>query len=208
MVSIASLRAPATSLTHVQRSGKLGRWQSFRPLSSRSPTIGRRVGELGCNSTASCAVLASSAGDTSQAGLSTAIRNIGWISFWSQFTLSIVSGVVLLFSTGMMAGGAFQPSPTDVLTATGVVTGLIAAFISWGLVRTGRLISEGKQVKLEFVMAAVLTSTRLNLIGLGATILGMQASIGGLVAKTLSSAAGGMAYYNARVAPPPVAYVL
>jgi len=140
-----------------------------------------------------------------QAGLSTAIRNIGWISFWSQFVLSVVSGVVLLFSTGATSGAA-QVSPTDALTATGVLTGLIAAFISWGLVRTGRLIAEGKQVKLEFVMAAVLASTRLNLIGLGATILGMQASIGGLVAKTLSSAAGGMAYYNVRAPPPPVAF--
>ena len=140
-----------------------------------------------------------------QAGLSTAIRNIGWISFWSQFVLSVVSGVVLLFSTGATSGAA-QVSPTDALTATGVLTGLIAAFISWGLVRTGRLIAEGKQVKLEFVMAAVLASTRLNLIGLGATILGMQASIGALVAKTLSSAAGGMAYYNVRAPPPPVAF--
>ncbi len=139
-----------------------------------------------------------------QAGLSTAIRNIGWISFWSQFVLSVVSGVVLLFSTGATSGAA-QVSPTDALTATGVLTGLIAAFISWGLVRTGRLIAEGKQVKLEFVMAAVLASTRLNLIGLGATILGMQASIGALVAKTLSSAAGGTAYY-VRAPPPPVAF--
>ena len=119
--------------------------------------------------------------------------------------LSVVSGVVLLFSTGATSGAA-QVSPTDALTATGVLTGLIAAFISWGLVRTGRLIAEGKQVKLEYVMAAVLASTRLNLIGLGATILGMQASIGALVAKTLSSAAGGMAYYNVRAPPPPVAF--
>jgi hypothetical protein len=164
---------------------------------------------VGCQSTSGSVpgvVTAAAADSSSKAGLSTALRNIGWVSFWSQFTLSVVSGIVLLFSTGLLAGNALQPSPTDVLTATGVLTGLVAAFISWGLVRTGRLIAEGKVVKLELVMAAVLASTRLNLIGLGATILGMQASIGGLVAKTLSSAAGGMAYYNARVAPPPVAF--
>jgi hypothetical protein len=33
----------------------------------------------------------------------TALRNIGWISFWSQLVLSIVSAVVLLFSTGVTA---------------------------------------------------------------------------------------------------------
>mmetsp|Transcript_10069 Transcript_10069/g.27413 ORF Transcript_10069/g.27413 Transcript_10069/m.27413 type:complete len:222 (-) Transcript_10069:306-971(-) len=199
MIAIASLRVPVAHPSRFvsgdTRSGRCSLAPRYRPASAH----------VICRTALGEAINAASAGDASKAGLSTAIRNIGWISFWSQFVLSVVSGVVLLFSTGATSGAA-QVSPTDALTATGVLTGLIAAFISWGLVRTGRLIAEGKQVKLEFVMAAVLASTRLNLIGLGATILGMQASIGGLVAKTLSSAAGGMAYYNVRAPPPPVAF--
>ncbi len=31
----------------------------------------------------------------------TALRNIGWLSFWAQLTLTVVSAVILLFSVGV-----------------------------------------------------------------------------------------------------------
>jgi hypothetical protein len=141
-----------------------------------------------------------------QSSLGVALRNIGWISFWAQLILSTVSGVVLLFSTGVTSGGSFAPNPTDVCTIVGVLSGLVATMLSWTWVRAGRALQEGKKVKLQQCMGTVLASTRLNLIGLGATVVGLQAAVGALVAKTLSSAAGGLAYYNPRAAPPPVAF--
>lgn len=138
--------------------------------------------------------------------LGTALRNIGWISFWSQLILSTVSGVVLLFSTGVTSGGNVAATPTDVCTLVGVACGLITSMLSWTWIRAGRKLQELKSIKLQQCMGSVLASTNLNLVGMGATIVGLQASVGALVAKTLTSAAGGMAYYNPRVTAPPVAF--
>ncbi|KAI8113832.1 hypothetical protein M9435_003823 [Picochlorum sp. BPE23] len=137
--------------------------------------------------------------------LGTALRNIGWLSFWSQLILSTVSGVVLLFSMGITAGGSFSATPTDICTLVGVGCGLLTSMLSWTWIRSGRKLEEMKSIKLQQCMGTVLASTNLNLLGMGATILGLQANVGTLVAKTLTSAAGGM-YYNPRAAPPPVAF--
>lgn len=134
-----------------------------------------------------------------------ALRNIGWISFWSQLILSTVSGVVLLFSLGVTTGGSLTATPTDVCTLVGVGCGLLTSMLSWTWIRAGRKLQELKNIRLQQCMGTVLASTNLNLIGMGATILGLQANVGALVAKTLTSAAGGL-YYNPRAAPPPVAF--
>jgi hypothetical protein len=191
---------------------KFARSHDVSPGASRRPVLrfrvpirsSARVCASASNPNASAAMGAISASESAQLG--TALRNIGWISFWAQLILSTVSGVVLLFSTGVTSGGAFAPSPTDVCTLVGVASGLLATFLSWTWVRAGKALQEGKMVKLQQCMGTVLVSTRLNLIGLGATVVGLQAAVGALVAKTLSSAAGGMAYYNPRAAPPPVAF--
>ncbi|EFN58952.1 hypothetical protein CHLNCDRAFT_140957 [Chlorella variabilis] len=61
-------------------------------------------------------------------------------------------------------------------------------------------------VKLPSISGTVIANSNLNLLGMGATILSLQAIVGNLVAKTLSSASAG-AYYGAqRVAAPPVAF--
>lgn len=144
--------------------------------------------------------------ETDMFQLGTALKNIGWISFWAQLILSTVSGVVLLFSTGVTSGGNIAATPTDVCTLVGVGCGLITSMLSWTWIRAGRKLQELKSIKLQQCMGSVLAGTNLNLVGMGATILGLQASVGSLVAKTLTSAAGSMAYYNPRAAPPPVAF--
>lgn len=135
--------------------------------------------------------------------LGTALRNIGWISFWSQLILSTVSGVVLLFSMGVTSGGAITANPIDVCTLIGVGSGLVTSMLSWTWIRAGRRLGELKEIKLQQCMGTVLASTNLNLVGMGATIIGLQATVGGLVAKTLSSAAAG-AFYPRNA--PPVAF--
>lgn len=135
--------------------------------------------------------------------LGTALRNIGWLSFWGQLILTTVSGVILLFSTGVTSKGAISISPIDVFTFFGVAAGLITTALSWSWIRAGRRLGFLQEVKLQQVMATVLASTNLNLLGMGAAILGLQATTGALVAKTLTAAT---AYYGPRSAPPPVAF--
>ena len=134
--------------------------------------------------------------------LGTALRNIGWLSFWSQLVLSTVSCVILLFSTGITSQGGFSIGTMDACTVIGAACALITTFLSWTWIRAGRRLSMLKEVKLQYCISTVLASTNLNLIGMGATLLGLQATVGSLVGKTLTTAVG---YYGNRVSPPPVA---
>ena len=138
-----------------------------------------------------------------QLKLGTALRKIGWISFYAQLVLSTVSGVILLFSSGITSSGALSVNPLDACTLVGVAGGLITSFLSWGWIRAGRRLAFLQDVKLQTVLATILAGTNLNLASMGATIIGLQATVGSLVGKTLSAAAGG--YYGPR-APPPVAF--
>ena len=118
--------------------------------------------------------------------------------------LSTVSGVILLFSSGATSAGVLSINPLDACTLVGVAGGLITSFLSWGWIRAGRRLAFLQEVKLQTVLATVLAGTNLNLASMGATIIGLQATVGALVGKTLSAVAGG--YYNPRGAPPPVAF--
>lgn len=118
--------------------------------------------------------------------------------------LSSVSAVILLFSTGVSSSGRLSINPMDVCTLLGVGGGLVTSFLSWTWIRAGRRLGMGQEVKLQQVLGSVLVGTNLNLAAMGATILGLQATVGALLGKTLTSAAGAGYYRGA--APPPVAF--
>lgn len=137
--------------------------------------------------------------------LGTALRNIGWLSFWGQLILTTVSGVILLFSTGVTSSGKLSVNPIDVCTLGGVACGLITSALSWTWIRAGRRLGFLQEIKLQQCMATVLASTNLNLLGMGAAILGLQATTGSLVAKTLTAATA-VGVYGPRSTAPPVAF--
>ena len=134
----------------------------------------------------------------------TALRNLGWLAFWGQLILTTVSAVILLFSTGVTSQGALSINPIDICTFIGVACGLITTGLSWTWIRAGRRLAYLQEVNINQCMMTVFASTNLNLVGMGAAILGLQATVGSLVGKTLSTAAGG--YYGPRASPPPVAF--
>eukprot|EP00887_Chlorella_sp_A99_P002916 scaffold6.g2916.t1 len=117
----------------------------------------------------------------------TALRNIGWLSFWAQLVLNTVSAVILLFSTGVSGAGRVALSFIDIATLGGECSGLAVWDWRWSTVR---------DVKLAGVAGTVLASTNLNL-----------ATVGSLVSKTLMSAAANPYAIGARgvTTPPPVA---
>lgn len=145
----------------------------------------------------------------------TALRNIGWLSFWGQLVLTVVSTTILLFSTGVPLGAAASSGSVvaltfiDVATLFGIVCGLVSTFLAWSYTRAGRKLALLKEVKLPSIAGTIIANSNLNLLGMGATLIALQAIVGGLVAKTLSSASAGV--YGAgmngqRMAPPPVAF--
>lgn len=134
----------------------------------------------------------------------TALRNVGWLSFWGQLTLTTVSTTILLFSTGVSTSGPAQFTFIDIATLFGIVCGFISTFLAWSYTRAGRKLGMLQDVKFSSIAGTVIANSNLNLLGMGATILSMQAIVGSLVAKTLSSTG---AFYSAqRAQAPPVAF--
>ena len=122
-------------------------------------------------------------------------KQYGWISFWFQLVLTIVAAVVVLFS---MAFTSQSPQTSVYLTLFGVVTGFLSTFWSFCYVRLSRklwqfLDSDGAEnaprVRRTDVINMLEKGAIINVLGAGASLIGLQATIGLLVAKTLTTAA-------------------
>lgn len=124
-----------------------------------------------------------------------AVQRYGWLSFWVQLTLSIVSAVILLFSVAFTSQSG--PRASLYLTLGGIIAGFLSTFWNFGYTRTGLKMQqyldappgqEVPKVKKQQVLDMVTSGAFINLAGLGSTLLGVQALVGLLVAKTLSNA--------------------
>ena len=139
-------------------------------------------------------------------------RKVGWGSFWTQLALSIASAGILLFSVAFTA----QNGPAVSLSATlfGVVASFLSTFWTYGYTRLARRLRAlaaaaarggplpADMVRKGDVVATLRAGCYVNLAGLAATLLGLQATVGLLVAKTLTNAtanpflAGGAGSYS------------
>jgi len=103
------------------------------------------------------------------------------------------------------------PSISLWLTLFGVVAGFLSTFWSFGYTRLSRRLyrylstgpdDNSKHVKKADVLNTLMRGSWINVLGLGSTLLGLQATVGLLVAKTLTNAtanpflAGGAGSYN------------
>ena len=139
-------------------------------------------------------------------------RKVGWGSFWTQLALSIASAGILLFSVAFTA----QNGPAVSLYATlfGVVAAFLSTFWTYGYTRLARRLRAlaaaaarggplpADMVRKGDVVATLRAGCYVNLAGLASTLLGLQATVGLLVAKTLTNAtanpflAGGAGSYS------------
>ena len=149
-----------------------------------------------------------------------ACRRIGWFSFWTQLSLSIVSAGILLFSvaftsqvrhsagcpdlhTGLLLSGrlggalakgagiwgtwvsiwsAMQngPAVSLYLTLFGIVASFVSTFWSFGYTRLSRrlrgyLQGELRRVRKSDVIYTLQNGCWINILGMAATLLGLQA---------------------------------
>ncbi|BDA46614.1 Protein TIC 21, chloroplastic [Coccomyxa sp. Obi] len=134
-----------------------------------------------------------------------ACRQIGWFSFWTQLSLSIVSAGIMLFSVAFTSQNG--PAVSVYLTLFGIVAGFVSTFWSFGYTRLSRrlrgyLQGELRRVRKSDVVYTLQTGCWINILGMASTLLGLQATVGLLVAKTLTNAtanpflAGGAGAYN------------
>ncbi|EFJ52038.1 hypothetical protein VOLCADRAFT_87168 [Volvox carteri f. nagariensis] len=121
-----------------------------------------------------------------------AVRRYGWLSFWAQLTLSVVGGVILLFSVAFTSQSG--PKASLYLTLFGILAGFLSTFWNFGYTRTAMKMQayldaapgqEVPKVKKQQVVDMVTRGIFINMAGLAATLAGVQALVGMLVAKTL-----------------------
>ncbi|GKV43177.1 hypothetical protein SLEP1_g50502 [Rubroshorea leprosula] len=119
-------------------------------------------------------------------------RRLGSLGFWVQLVCTMVAAVILSFS--VVITGQISSPATFYATAGGIAAAFVSVFWSFGYIRLAdKLKSTASEPSKAPPRADVIKGLRngivLNLLGMGATILGMQATVGLLVAKALTSSA-------------------
>lgn len=132
-------------------------------------------------------------------------RLTGWISFWIQFVLGVVSTLVLLFaSLSRNVGPANQSSPGTgfgiVLAVAGVVTLGLGIYLAFRYTRIGNRLQStnaNNRPRRADTIQILRIGLIVNLVGILLTILGAQAIVGSLLVKAITAPQGiGAAIYN------------
>ncbi|KAL0904566.1 hypothetical protein M5K25_026693 [Dendrobium thyrsiflorum] len=124
-------------------------------------------------------------------------KRLGSFGFWGQLVCTVVSAVIISFSS-IVTGKVTSPV-TFYATAGGIAAAFVSVFWSFGYIRLSeRLRKTANDPTKAPPRADVVKSLRngifVNILGMGASILGMQATVGLLVAKALTSSA--VPYYQ------------
>ncbi|EPS58375.1 hypothetical protein M569_16438, partial [Genlisea aurea] len=117
-------------------------------------------------------------------------KRLGSFGFWGQLICTLVAAVILSFST-IVTGKITSPA-TFYATAAGIAAAFVSVFWSFGYIRLSNTLSRtardpSKAPARADVIRSLKNGIIVNLLGLGAAILGMQATVGLLVAKALTT---------------------
>ncbi|KAL5788228.1 hypothetical protein ACOSP7_005177 [Xanthoceras sorbifolium] len=119
-------------------------------------------------------------------------KRLGSLGFWGQLVCTAVAAVILSFSV-VVTGKVTSPA-TFYATAGGIAAAFISVFWSFGYIRLSEKLRKtasepSKAPPRADVVKSLKNGIVVNLLGMGAAILGMQATVGLLVAKALTSSA-------------------
>ncbi|XP_076938425.1 protein TIC 21, chloroplastic-like [Bidens hawaiensis] len=119
-------------------------------------------------------------------------KRLGSLGFWGQLVCTIVAAVILSFSV-VITGKITSPA-TFYSTAGGIVAAFLSVFWSFGYIRLSERLKKtandpAKAPPRADVVKSLKNGIAVNLLGMGAAILGMQATVGLLVAKALTTSA-------------------
>ncbi|XP_055815897.1 protein TIC 21, chloroplastic [Solanum dulcamara] len=117
-------------------------------------------------------------------------KRLGTLGFWGQLVCTLVAAVILSFSV-VITGKITSPF-TFYSTAGGIAAAFISVFWSFGYLRLSeRLRKTANEPSKAPPRADVVKSLKngivVNLLGMGAAVLGLQATVGLLVAKALTT---------------------
>jgi hypothetical protein len=135
--------------------------------------------------------------------ISAAFRWAGWVSFWIQVVLAVVSSLMLLSALGLIgartaAGGANAGTGVGVLLA---LAGLVAVYSSiyWAfryalLGRRLRSRDASKRPSPKDAIQVLRIGIVISMVGMLLTLFGGQALIGSLLGKALLQPQGGTVF--------------
>lgn len=117
-------------------------------------------------------------------------RRLGTLGFWGQLVCTLVAAVILSFSIAIT--GRITSPFTFYSTAGGIAAAFISVFWSFGYLRLSEKLRKtandpSKAPPRADVVKSLQNGIVVNLLGMGAAVLGMQATVGILVAKALTT---------------------
>ncbi|MBD1907055.1 DUF3611 family protein [Funiculus sociatus GB2-A5] len=138
--------------------------------------------------------------------IASAFRITGWIGFWVQLVLSVVSTLIFLFaipSAGPRAGGGGASNPGTGGSIFFAVCGLLVLYFSiyqaFRYTRLGLHLKDSNpnlRPKKADAIKVLRFGLTVSLVGLLLAVVGAEAITGTLLAKSLSQAQGGVAIYD------------
>ena len=123
----------------------------------------------------------------------------GWLSWWSQLILTVISSVTFIFARNVLQSQTTSPiefgriASKFILPGVGIVTSIMSIFWTWGGRRLAKRFvrRNTSQVEAANLMRRVITvGCTLNLVGLLTSLLGAQYIVGTLVAKAMQNVVG------------------
>ncbi|CAG7860646.1 unnamed protein product [Brassica rapa] len=119
-------------------------------------------------------------------------KRLGSVGFWGQLVATLVAAVILSFSVAV-TGKPTSPA-TFYATASGIAAAFVSVFWSFGYIRLSERLRRtaadpAKAPPRADVVKGLRSGIMVNLVGMGAALLGMQATVGFLVAKALTTSA-------------------
>ncbi|NMF82614.1 DUF3611 family protein [Nodosilinea sp. P-1105] len=129
-------------------------------------------------------------------------RMTGWISFWTQAVLAVISSLILLFALVNVTarGGAAGNPGTGVglfLAAAGLVAVYLSAFWAFRYTRLARRLrsrDSSKRPSPKDALQALRVGIMISMAGMLITLFGGQALIGSLLAKALAQPQAGAVF--------------
>jgi hypothetical protein len=128
------------------------------------------------------------------------LQRVGWICFWLQLVLAIVSTAIFVFAILMAGGNANNPATGGSLLFS--LGGLVALYGStfWSFRYMG-IARQLKNPDLRPKKADTIQTIRLGilfgLIGMGLSVMGAEAISGTLLGKSFSSFSVSVGFFNA-----------
>ncbi|XP_019173683.1 PREDICTED: protein TIC 21, chloroplastic-like [Ipomoea nil] len=124
-------------------------------------------------------------------------KRLGSIGFWGQLVCTVVAAGILSFSV-VITGKITSPF-TFYSTAAGIAAAFLSVFWSFGYLRLSAKLKKtasepSKAPPRADVVKSLKNGIALNLVGMGAAVVGLQATVGWLSAKALTTSS--VPYYQ------------